>query len=98
MIRCFVIMIVTLMYPIDLTGQSIEEICLTGNHWNDRYASYSPKGEYILYESDSAGNWDIFIMDSRGNQRQQLTTNTADDRRPCWHPNGTKILFESDRD
>ena len=98
MLRSYIVIIVTLMFTVDLASQSGEEICLTKNQWNDRYASYSPKGDFILYESDSAGNWDIFIMDFQGKQRQQLTTNTADDRRPCWHPKGTKILFESDRD
>lgn len=98
MLRRFFLMITTLMVTIDLASQSPEEICLTQNQWNDRYASYDPKGEHILYESDSAGNWDIFIMDYQGQQRQQLTISTADDRRPTWHPNGKKILFESDRD
>lgn len=98
MLRCFVVMIATLMYTIALTSQSLEEICLTKNQWNDRYASYSPTGEYILFESDSSGNWDIVVMDHQGQQRQQLTMSSADDRRPTWHPKGKKILFESNRD
>ena len=81
-------------------GQSIliGEKCLTQNDFEDRYASYSPDGNWIVFESNREGNWQIFIMDSKGGNQQQVTTNQEDNRRPSWHPLGEKILFESNRD
>ena len=78
-------------------SQHIEEEMLTRNKADDRYASYSPTGEQILFESNRDGNWEIYIMDADGKHQQRLTTNDFDDRRPAWHPSGKKIVFESNR-
>ncbi|WP_205597870.1 TolB family protein [Flagellimonas sp. CMM7] len=76
---------------------SIREKCLTNNTFEDRYASYSPDGENILFESDRDGSWEIYTMDKNGQNMQQLTNTIPDNRRPSWHPNGKKVLFESNR-
>ena len=70
---------------------------LTNHPGNDRYASYSPDGQWIVFESDRNGRWDIFLMDAEGGQLSQLTDLPAGCRRPSWHPNGRKVLFESTR-
>jgi len=75
----------------------ISEICLTNNSFHDRYASYSPSGGKIVFESNRDSNWEIYIMDSNGENQERLTFNESDDRRPTWHPSGEKILFESSR-
>ena len=74
------------------------ENCLTNHPANDRYASYSPDGEHIVFESDRTGNWDIFLMKNNGKNVQQITHDTSAERQPAWHPTGKKILFESTRD
>ena len=76
----------------------LEETNLTNNIFDDRYASFSPNGKRIIFESFRTGNWDIYIMDSNGESQVQLTSNESSDRRPSWHPDGTTILFESDRE
>ncbi len=58
---------------------------------------YSPDGNWILFESDAAGNRDIWRMPAAGGIPQQLTTSTAFDSSPFWSPDGTRIVFESDR-
>lgn len=73
------------------------EKCLTNNQYEDRYASYSPDGKWILFESKRDGKWGIYLMDKNGRNIQQLTINTYDNRRPSWHPNGKEVLFESNR-
>ncbi|SNZ00956.1 TolB family protein [Flagellimonas pacifica] len=75
----------------------INEKCLTNNSFEDRYASYSPNGQNILFESNRDGNWEIYLMDKNGENVQRLTKSTSDNRRPSWHPNGKKIIFESNR-
>ncbi len=82
---------------LQLSGQPFTEVCLTNNAFNDRYASYSPNGKRIIFESDERGNWDIFMMDSDGKNRMMVTQSDSADRRPDWHPNGKSILFESSR-
>ncbi|MCB0581185.1 MAG: PD40 domain-containing protein [Phaeodactylibacter sp.] len=71
------------------------ERILTRHPANDRYASYSPDGKWIVFESDRNGQWNIFLMDAEGEQVVQLTDLPAPCRRPSWHPNGRKVLFES---
>lgn len=74
-----------------------QERNLTNHSAEDRYASYSPDGEKILFESNREGNWDLFLMSEDGDDVKQLTSDDSDDRRPSWHPSGSKILFESNR-
>jgi len=78
-------------------AQSFSETCLTKNTFQDRYASYSPNGKQIVFESDRNENWDIYVMDADGDNQLQLTFSDSSDRQPSWHPNGKKILFESTR-
>ncbi len=91
---------VFLTTPTLLTGQAIKwkETCLTTSEFDNRYASYSPDGKWIVFETNRDANWEIYVMDSQGKNLRRLTKDKADDRRPSWHPNGRKILFESNRD
>ncbi len=75
----------------------IKETNLTRNSGDDRYASYSPYGNSILFESNRDGNWGIYLMDSNGSNVKKLSMEKSNNRRPSWHPNGKIVLFESDR-
>jgi len=76
-------------------SKKVEEKNLTNHKADDRYGSYSPDGKRIIFESNRDGNWEIYIMDSDGQNQARLTQNNHDDRRPCWHPEGNKIIYES---
>ncbi len=75
----------------------VKETNLTKNSFDDRYASYSPDGEKIVFESNRDGNWQVYLMNADGSEQERLTTSKSNNRRPSWHPNGQMILFESDR-
>ncbi len=85
--------------PACLSSQTaiVTETCLTSNEADDRYGSYSPNGEEIVFESMRDGNWEIYVMRADGENTRRLTMHDGDDRRPSWHPSGRSILFESDR-
>ena len=98
-IKLIVLLILLSNYINDIHAQTsiIEELCLTQNKASDRYASFSPDGQKILFESDRDGDWNIYLMDADGKNQQALTRHDSTDRRPSWHPSGKKILFESNR-
>ncbi len=78
--------------------QNTKETLLTKNKAHDRYASYSPSGKSIIFESNRNGNWEIYRMTSKGENQERLTFGKHDNRRPSWHPSGEKIIFESNKD
>ncbi len=88
-----------LLLSFTLTGLQAQpifpEVCLTNHPGNDRYATYSPDGKKILFESDRNGSWDIFIMDLASRQLTPVADGPKDERRPSWHPSGNAVLFES---
>ncbi len=59
--------------------------------------TYSPDGFWILFESEAAGNRDLWLMPATGGEPRQLTTDPGFDTAPSWSPDGTKVVFESDR-
>jgi hypothetical protein len=73
---------------------------LTNNPAEDHISpSCSPDGRWIAFTSDRAGNNDIWVMDSRGEDYglYQITADIADDQWPSWSPDGSRIIFHSDR-
>ena len=52
----------------------------------------------IVFESNRAGNYEIYTMNSDGSNQKRLTFNEASDASPDWSPNGRQIAFHSKRD
>lgn len=62
------------------------------------FGSYLPGGTKIAYSSTASGESEIWVMNSDGTQKQQLTFATGDAispeaNSPSWSPDGTKIAF-----
>lgn len=86
-----------LFTPIFAQTEIKTETCLTQNQTEDRYASYSPDGQKILFEAKRGAYWHLYIMDANGENQSPLTFGNYDNRRPAWHPKGKKIIFESNQ-
>ena len=59
----------------------------------------APDTAKIVFTSAHLPNTrDIFIMDTNGHNKINLTEHPADDTQPTWSPTGEHILFVSDRE
>jgi len=68
---------------------------LTNNNYYDAEPDWSPNGSQLVFESNPANNWDLYIISSDGSNRRQLTNSPEQDRHADWSPVGNVIVFES---
>ena len=57
--------------------------------------SVTRDGEWLAFDSDRAGNHDIYSMPAAGGEARQLTRDPADEFNPAWSPDGSEIAFHS---
>ncbi len=68
------------------------EVCLTaGLDGSNVYPRWSPKGDRIAFMSSGYGQWDLWIMDSDGANKEHLTKLPGNYLFPTWHPNGRRL-------
>jgi eukaryotic-like serine/threonine-protein kinase len=59
--------------------------------------SISTDGQWLAYDSDRGGNFDIYKLRIDGGEPIQLTTNAAQDFAPKWSRDGKEIAFHTTR-
>ncbi len=69
---------------------------ITAHEGEERFAHFSPDGEWIAFSGEYYGNEDIFVAPAQGGQPRQLTFHPAQDLVTGWDPNGN-IVFRSRR-
>jgi Tol biopolymer transport system component len=57
----------------------------------------SPDGKKIAFDSNAAGNWDIYVINSQGGKPVRLTTTPSNEVKPSWSHDGKWIYFCSSR-
>ena len=95
------------IYLMDIDGRNQRP--LVDAEGADRAPVFSPDGRKIAFESkapteqvpDGADNaevedtLEIYVIDTDGTNKTQLTHNNVDDGHPTWAPNGKQIAFTS---
>jgi TolB protein len=62
------------------------------------YANWSPDDQSLVYQSNAAGNWDLYVMRADGGNVHRIVGDPAADITPAFSPDGKKIAFVSERD
>jgi TolB protein len=60
-----------------------------------RQPNWSPVGDKILYQKFSAGQWDIWILNSDGTNHQKVTSGPGDKTDASFSPDGQWIVYSS---
>ncbi len=71
---------------------------LTGENRSSYSPAWSPNGKDVAFVSQTAGNDEIFVIDTTTKQETRLTSNEWQwDKQPTWSPDGSKIVFWTNR-
>jgi tetratricopeptide (TPR) repeat protein len=75
---------------VDLSGDTRT---LISSAYDDAEPDWSPDGQQLVFHSNRAGNYDIFLSDAQGQNIQNLTdTSGEDERMPDWSSGG--LVYE----
>ncbi len=66
-----------------------------GRNFNSE-PSWTPDGK-LVYSSNMAGRFDLYVMDVRGGNPKRLTESSGTNGQPSTSPDGRYIIFSSDR-
>jgi len=58
-------------------------------------ADVSRDGQWLAFDSDRGGNYDIWRMPIEGGEPVQVTTDLSSDFAPAWAPDGRELSFHS---
>ncbi len=59
--------------------------------------SYSPDGQWILFQVNDGSQSDIWLIRPDGSEPHAVITGNSDDIHPCWGPENDWFAFSSDR-
>ena len=84
------------LWSVPLEGGKAEKITNTAEEEWD--CAWSHDGHCLAFSSMKDGNLEIFTLDLRTHQVNQLTFHAAHDRAPAWSADDSRIYFMSNRD
>lgn len=83
------------------TGADIWTLPAGGGHarpiirttFDERAATFSPNGQFLAYQSNDAGRWEIYTHRLSDHRRASVSTNGGIS--PFWSPDGSALFFVS---
>jgi TolB protein len=93
-------------HPLDVEGQGIimkhrldqtvQYVALTDSGQDCRLPNWSPAGDLIVYQKYSSGQWDLWVMNTNGSNKRQLTSRPGDETDASFSPDGKWIIYSED--
>jgi Tol biopolymer transport system component len=71
---------------------------LTTNDYDDLNPRWSPRGDFIAYESFQSTNWNLMRINADGTDPGMLRDNESNERWFSWAPDSSNFAYASDRD
>jgi serine/threonine-protein kinase len=84
-----------LMDPDDPEKEHERLTSFTGSNFGGRF---SPDGAEVMYFSNRAGLFSLWLVDLASGEHQQLNDRPSNDKLADWSPDGGEVVFVSDRD
>ncbi len=70
--------------------------CVACEPCDEAEPAWSTDGDRLVYQSDCAGSYDIWIVPATGGAPTRLThTDDIDEREPDWAPDGTQLAYRA---
>jgi len=83
------------IFKADTSGNIVKRLTKTDGY--DAEATFSPKGDKILFTSMRNGDLDLYTMDLKGKHVKQITNILGYDGGAWFSPDGTKIIWRASR-
>jgi Tol biopolymer transport system component len=78
----------------DADGAHVQAITQRNNAVGVVYPAWSPDGKSIVYGDWTLDSLELYLCDSDGSNRRQLTKLGGTNARPAWSPDGKYIAFQ----
>ncbi|MFB0525900.1 MAG: hypothetical protein ACETVO_00340 [bacterium] len=72
-----------------------KEKCIVPDQYHNKFPSFSPDGDKILFASWREYNSGIHTIDTDGKNEKQIVSDEYDNTFPSFSPNGQKIIYAS---
>lgn len=79
------------IYIKDLDGR--DEKCIVSDQYHNKFPSFSPDGDKILFVSWRGYNGGIYTIDIDGENEKKIVSDEYDNTFPSFSPNGQKIIY-----
>jgi serine/threonine-protein kinase len=70
-----------------------EPVWLLASEFHERYAELSPDGNWMAYQSDESGRFEVYVRPFPNVDDDLFTISTAGGVKPLWGPDGTELFY-----